>query len=63
MSCSFHTFIEEGITSLFYNVVLGSVKYSYQLDHQIHTKCIMTRAIALSCYTELAFLTPTLMCF
>ena len=59
LECPLYNSIRDKFQSLFENVVLGSLKSFFQLDHQVDISLYLTEATALRHSRELAGLTPS----
>jgi len=59
LECPLYSSIRDKFQSLFENIVLGSIKSFFQLDHQVDISLYLTEATALRHSRELASLTPS----
>ena len=59
LECPLYKPIRDKFPSLFENVVLGSLKYFFQLDHQVDISLYLKEATALHQSRELASLKPS----
>jgi hypothetical protein len=63
LKCALHNSIIYKFRLLFENEVLGGLKYSFELDHQVDISLYLTKATALCHYGEVGWFDPIMTYF